>query len=63
MNGYVCYYNGQRVEIHADTTLAAQVKATAHFQAQFRRRKVKQWEVSVMLAELNGEQYVHTAVN
>jgi hypothetical protein len=57
MNGYICFYRGKRIEVYADTTLQAQTKAAAQFKAR------KAYEVSVMLAEKNGEQVTHTAID
>jgi hypothetical protein len=55
MNGYVCLYKGKRLEVYADTIYQAQQKAAAHFKTK------KGWEVNVMLAELDGKEYIHTA--
>jgi hypothetical protein len=54
MNGYVCFWKGKRVEVHANTSYEAQVQAAL-------RMKVKRpYEVTVMLAEKDGEQVVHS---
>lgn len=63
MNGYVCFYRGHRHEVHADTPLKAQESALGYFQKKYPRRKIKTWEISATIAERNGEQVVHTAVN
>ena len=55
MNGYVCFFKGKRIEVYADTSYQAQQKAAAIFKAK------KAYEVSVTLAELNGEQVTHRA--
>lgn len=57
MNGYVCFYNGKRVEVYANTTLEALDKAME----QFKPPKSKRHMVSVVLAEKGGESVVHTA--
>lgn len=62
MNGYIAFWNHLRAEVHADTLLEAKEKAVAHFQVG-RSRKVKPSDVTVMLAEINGEPYIHTAVD
>jgi hypothetical protein len=54
MNGYIALYRGKRVEVRADTSLAAQQKAAALFKAR------KSYEVTVVLAEKNGEAVTHT---
>lgn len=51
MYGYVCFYNGQRAEIYAETLYQAKLKAMEHFQKTAGRRKVKGELVSVVLAE------------
>lgn len=58
-NGYVCFYRGKRVEVHAETTLKAQEKARELLQRQFPRSKVKGHDIAVMLAEKGGTQVVH----
>ena len=62
-NGYVCLYNGQRVEVHADTTYEAQELARVEFQKKYPRRKVKGYDVTTVLAERGGETVTHTAVD
>jgi hypothetical protein len=63
MNGYICFYKGERLEVHADTPLKAQEQAREHFQKKYPRRKVKGWDINTNLAELNGETVVHIAVD
>lgn len=60
MNGYIAYYGNDRAEVHADTTIAARDKAIAIFQKKNPRRRIKPFEVSVMLAEKNAIPVVHT---
>ena len=55
MNGYVAFYRRKRTEVHAESSYAAQLKAAKFFKAR------KSHEVTVVLAELNGEQVVHVA--
>lgn len=54
MNGYVAFYKGKRAEVYADTSFQAQEIAAKQFKAK------KRHEVTVVLAEKNGEQVVHT---
>lgn len=54
MNGYIAFYKGKRVEVHADTSYDAQQKAAKLLGVK------KTYEVTVMLAEKNGEQVTHT---
>jgi hypothetical protein len=63
MNGYICFYRGERLEVHADTSYGAQQAAVAEFQKKYPRRKVKGHEVNVNLAEVAGEQVTHRAVD
>jgi hypothetical protein len=53
MNGYVAFYRGKRHEVHADSSYQAQQKAAQHFKAK------KSYEVTVVLAEKDGQQVVH----
>lgn len=61
MAGYICFYNRERHEVHADTSLQAQEAAREHFQKKFPRRKVKGYDISVMIAENDdGSPVVHS---
>lgn len=53
-NGYICYYRCKTLEVYAATTYDAQKIAAAKFKAK------KQYEVSVYLAEKNGNTVTHT---
>ena len=57
MNGYVAIYRGKRIEVLAETSYQAQLKAAALFKAR------KAFEVSVMLAEKLGVPVVHIAAD
>lgn len=54
MNGYIAFWRGKQTEVHADTSYAAQQKAAQVFKAK------KAYEVTVVLAEKDGEQVVHS---
>ncbi len=54
MNGYICFYKGKKIEVLAESSYQAQTKAAAQFKAK------KSWEVTVVLAEKNGEQVTHS---
>lgn len=54
MNGYICFYQGKRVEVHAETSAQAQQKAAILFKAK------KAYNVTVVLAEKNDKPVVHT---
>jgi len=60
MNGYKCMWRGKECEVYADSMYGAQVLATAEFQKVAGRQKVKGYEITVMLCEVNGEQYYHS---
>ena len=47
MNGYICFWRGKRIEVHAGSSYAAQLKAAAILKAK------KTYEITVVLAE-NG---------
>lgn len=53
MNGYKAFYKGKTLDVYAPTTYAAQVKAAAMFKAS------KSWQVSVVLAEKDGQPVAH----
>lgn len=55
MNGYKAFYRGKTCEVYADSSYEAQQKAAQFFKAK------KSYEVTVMLCEVGGKQYVHTA--
>lgn len=57
MNGYVGFYKQKRVEVYAETLYEAQQKAAKLLGAK------KSYEITVMLAEKDGEQVTHTAVD
>lgn len=54
-NGYKAFYRGKETEVYANSSYEAQQKAAQFFKAK------KSYEVNVMLCELDGKQYVHTA--
>lgn len=55
MNGYVCFYKNQRVEVYANTTLEAQLKV-----AELLKIKPKhQGNISAILAEKDGVEVCH----
>ena len=58
MNGYVAFWNGQQCEVYADSSYLAQAEAVVVFQKNT-RKKVKSYDVTVVLAEKNNEQVVH----
>lgn len=59
MNGYIAFYNGQRLEIRAPSIYAATVAALEEFQKRAGRRKVNKMLVSVVLAEKDGQPVIH----
>lgn len=59
MNGYVCFWRKERCEVEAETSYAAQQAA----QVKFGRRCKKRHEITVVLAEQNGEQVIHAPLD
>lgn len=53
-NGYIAFYKGRQLEIHANTSYEAQQKAAVIFKAK------KRYDVSVHLAQKDGKDVVHT---
>jgi hypothetical protein len=54
-NGYIAFYRGKKIEVYASTSYEAQQLAAKEFKAK------KSYEVTVVLAERNGEQVTHIA--
>ena len=50
MNGYICLYKGKKIEVYAESTYEAQKKCALENKIK------KSYEISVYLAEKNGEQ-------
>jgi hypothetical protein len=63
MNGYICFYRGESIETRADSSYEAQTKTAVWFQKKNPRRKVRGYEITVKLAEKDGQQVTHTAVD
>jgi hypothetical protein len=61
VNKYGAIWRELGVEVEADTTYAAQGLALPLLQAKAGRRKVKRYEITVALLQLNGVDYVHVA--
>lgn len=56
MNGYVCFYNQKRIEVRAETSYAAQQEAARVLRVPAK----KQYQISVWLAEKDGQPVVHS---
>lgn len=54
MNGYKCFYKGKTVEVYAETSREAQMKAAIALKAK------KHYEVTAVLCEMKGEQVVQS---
>ena len=54
MNGYIAFYRGKQIEVHADTSYQAQELAAQRFKAR------KSYEVTIVLAEVGGKQVAHS---
>ena len=57
MNGYKAFYKGKEIDVYAETSYKAQLKAAEIFKAK------KSYEVQVMLCEKEGKQITHIAVD
>ena len=53
MNKYECFWKSKRITVEAYTSYQAQQKAQEALKAK------KGYEITVMLAEKNGQAYVH----
>lgn len=54
MNGYIAFYKGKKIEVYAESSYKAQVKAAEILKAR------KSYEVTVVLAEKDGQPVVHS---
>lgn len=59
MNGYVCFYARKRVEVYADTTFEARNKAAVLLNVPVKKHP----QITVVLAEKQGQEVVHHAVD
>lgn len=55
MNGYKAFYKGKTLDVMADSSYKAQLKAAEMFKAR------KSYDVTVMLCEKEGVQVTHVA--
>ncbi len=55
MNGYVAFYKGKRIEVYANTSYEAQGKA----QKVLKVRDSQRYNITVVLAEKDGEEVTH----
>jgi hypothetical protein len=55
-NGYVAFYKGKRIEVYANTMYEAQKTASQHFKAR------KDYDVNVVLAEVDGKPYINSTM-
>lgn len=54
-NGYVCFYGKKRIEVYAETSYGAQCAAAK----QLGVSPKKQYQITVVLAEKNGQPVTH----
>lgn len=54
MNGYLAFYRGKQLEVYADSSHDAQIRASVEFKAK------KRYEVSVILCEKDGKPVTYT---
>lgn len=65
MNGYIGFYEGKRYEVHADALWPAKQAVMALAKKDHPRHSDKRIALgtSVMLAEKDGEEVIHRAVD
>jgi len=56
MNGYICFYKGKQFEVYADSSLQAQKECAIDNHIK------KRYEITVVLAEVNGETVIHKPI-
>lgn len=60
MNTYQAKYKQSTVEIEAESKYKAQQDAVTYFQSHERsRKKIKGWDILVVLTKLNGVDVIH----
>ncbi len=59
-NAYKCYWNGMEMEVYANSSYGAQICATGEFQKVAGRKKVKTYDITVVLCEVKGKQITHS---
>lgn len=60
MNKYKAFYNRTSIEIESDSSYHAQEKALIEFQKNS-RKKIKSWDITVMLLAVDNKEIVHIA--
>lgn len=55
MNTYAAFCKGKRIEVQAKTAYAAQQQAAEQF-----GKRCKRWDVTVVLAEMDGKPVTHS---
>ena len=59
-NSYKCFWNGMEMDVYANSQYGAQQLATAEFQKVAGRKKVKGYDITVVLCEVKGQQITHS---
>lgn len=59
MNGYICFWKQDKVEVYAKTSYGAQKSALAMFQKNT-RKKVKSHDITVVIAEQDDQPVSHS---
>ena len=60
MNGYIAFYRNTQTEVHATTSANAQTAAYNILRERFPRTRIRAWEITVMIAERDGEPVIHS---
>lgn len=53
MNGYIAIYKGKQIEVYADSSYKAQLKAAEILKVK------KSYQVNVYLCEIDGKEVIH----
>lgn len=59
MNKYAVFYNREQIEVDAETSLEASNKGVEYFQKKYPRRKIKPWQLAVIIGEKDGITVMH----
>jgi hypothetical protein len=59
VNKYIAFYKSDELTVEAETSHNAQTAAFNILRDKYPRRKIKAYEITVVLAEINGKEVIH----
>ena len=58
MNGYIAFWKGKRIEVHAETSYKAQQQAAKVF-----GKYARSYDITIVLAEKDGQPVIHSTTS